>query len=416
MSAPELLGPYRMLSPIGAGGFGEVHLALDPEGRTVAVKVLHPHIAADEAAVARLAREVETMRRVRGPHIAEIVDAALTGERPYLVTRYVQGRSLAVVVAQDGPLRGDALVRLANGLAEALAAIHDAGVVHRDLKPANVLLADGEPYVIDFGIAHALDSASLTASGAVVGTPGYLAPEVLEGREAGPAADVFSWAATLAYAATGRQPYGTGPAPAVAYRVVHHEPDLDGVPEWLRPLLADCLVTDPEARPTAAELCTRLGVAVPERTEVLPPAAHPNGGPVNRLHEAETREWRPGMRRPRKPSRKPRAESPWAEHQRRVHRRWVIGSGFAAALLSAAASDPLPEVAILLLGTYGLAMLIDAGFGLAAKSRSRVVLDLAAGFGAIGLSLLLTALFSPLALLLAVGTVVLVVVLFAFAG
>ncbi|HEY8453702.1 MAG TPA: serine/threonine-protein kinase [Natronosporangium sp.] len=418
MGAPELLGPYRMLSPIGAGGFGEVHLALDPEGRTVAVKVLHPHIAADEAAVARLAREVETMRRVRGPHVAEIVDAALTGDRPYLVTRYVQGRSLAVVVAQDGPLRGDALVRLAHGLAEALAVIHAAGVVHRDLKPANVLLADGEPYVIDFGIAHALDTASVTASGAVVGTPGYLAPEVLEGREAGPASDVFSWAATLAYAATGRQPYGTGPAPAVAYRVVHHEPDLDGVPDWLRPLLADCLVTDPEARPTAAELCERLGVAVPEPTETPPGDARTNGGPVNRLHEAETREWRPDMRRPRerRPRSRPRPPSPWAEHQERVHRRWVIGSGFAVALLAAAASDPLPEVAIMLLGTYGLAMLIDAGFGLAARSRSRVVLDLAAGFGAIGLSLLLTALFSPLALLLAVGTVVLVVVLFAFAG
>ena len=240
-----------------------MHLALDPEGRTVAVKVLHPHIAADEVAVARLAREVETMRRVRGPHLAEIVDAELSGERPYLVTRYVQGRSLAVVVAQDGPLRGDALVRLANGLAEALALIHAAGVVHRDLKPANVLLSEGEPYVIDFGIAHALDSAAVTASGAVVGTPGYLAPEVLEGREAGPAADVFSWAATLAYAATGRHPYGHGPGPAVAYRVVHHEPDLDGVPDWLAPLLAECLAAEPERRPSARALCARLGTAPP---------------------------------------------------------------------------------------------------------------------------------------------------------
>jgi Serine/threonine protein kinase len=400
------LGPYRLLSPIGAGGFGEVHLALDPEGRTVAVKVLHPHIAADAAAVARLAREVETMRRVRGPHLAEIVDAELSGERPYLVTRYVQGRSLAVVVAQDGPLRGDALVRLANGLADALARIHAAGVVHRDLKPANVLLADGEPYVIDFGIAHALDSASVTASGAVVGTPGYLAPEVLEGREAGPAADVFSWAATLAFAATGRHPYGTGPAPAVAYRVVHHEPDLDGVPDLLSPLLAECLARDPEQRPSARALCARLGTAPPPAEPQAPPR------PANTLQEAETREWRPGDR----PRPRPRPMRPWERHQERVRRRWVIGSGLLVSLLAAAASDPLPEVAALLLGLYGTGVLVDAGFGFAARARGRVVLDVAAGLGAVALCLGLSAMFSTFSLLLAVGTVLFVLVLLAFAG
>src|SRR5690606_39241476 len=159
-----------------------------------------------------------------------------TGARPYIVTRYVQGRALSVITANDGPIRGGDLVRLARGLAEALECVHAAGVVHRDLKPANVIIAEGEPYLIDFGIACALESASVTASGAVVGTPGYLAPEVLEGREAGPAADVFAWAATLAFAATGRQSYGTGPATAVAYRVVHQEPDLSDVPSWLAPL------------------------------------------------------------------------------------------------------------------------------------------------------------------------------------
>ncbi len=409
MGAPDdgrHLGPYRLLSPLGAGGFGEVHLALDPDGRTVAVKVLHPHIAADEVALARLAREVETMRRVRGPHVAEVVDASLTGERPYLVTRYVQGRSLAALVAQDGPLRGDDLVRLANGLAEALAVIHDAGVVHRDLKPANVLIADGVPYVIDFGIAYALDSAAVTASGAVVGTPGYLAPEVLEGREAGPAADVFSWAATLAHAATGRQPYGTGPIPAVAYRVVHHEPDLDGVPSWLKALLTECLSTDPRLRPTARQVCSRLGVDAPPRTRLLD-TAEPNS-----LQAAETREWRPG----RKPVRRPSPEVHRHRHRERVRRWWVVGSGLVVSLIAAAASDPLPEVAVLLLGMYGAAVATDGVFGLLARARSRVVLDVVAGLGAVGLCLGLSALFSTSSLLVAVGTVLLVLVLLAFAG
>ncbi|MGS2640740.1 protein kinase domain-containing protein [Streptosporangium sp. G12] len=263
MVAPdgERLGPYRLLSRLGAGGFGEVHLALDPEGRTVAVKILHPHVAADETALTRLAREVETMRLVQGPRVAEILDASLEGARPYLVTRYVQGRPLGAVVAADGPVAGDDLVRLAHGLAEAVAIVHAAGVVHRDLKPANVILTDGEPVVIDFGIASALDSPSVTASGAVLGTPGYLAPEVLEGAEAGSEADVFAFGATLAYASTGRHPYGTGPASAVGYRVVHHPPDLDGVPGWLEPTLGKCLLRDPAARPRADALPAWLGGA-----------------------------------------------------------------------------------------------------------------------------------------------------------
>ncbi|MEV0200271.1 serine/threonine-protein kinase [Nonomuraea sp. NPDC050691] len=277
----EHLGPYHLLSRLGSGGFGEVHLALDPEGRTVAVKVLHPHVAADTLALARLAREVETMRRVGGPYVAEVLDASLdglsgNGARPYLVTRYVQGRPLSAV-----PVPVADLPRLAAGLAAALLAMHEAGVVHRDLKPANVMMAEGRAVVIDFGIASALDSLSVTASGAVVGTPGYLAPEVLEGREAGMAADVFSFGATLAYAATGRQPYGQGPASAVAYRVVHHEPDLEGAPEWLEPLLRRCLSTDPAARPTAAELYAELGaLAGPLAPELEVPPSPGSGEPA----------------------------------------------------------------------------------------------------------------------------------------
>lgn len=394
----DQLGPYQLLSRLGSGGFGEVHLALDPEGRTVAVKVLHPHVAADAGALARLSREVETMRRVGGPHVAEVLDASLDasadGARPYLVTRYVQGRPLSAVPVPVAGLR-----ELAAGLAGALLAIHEAGVVHRDLKPANVMMADGLPVVIDFGIASALDSLSVTASGAVVGTPGYLAPEVLEGRGAGMEADVFSFGATLAYAATGRQPYGQGPASAVAYRVVHHEPDLAGVPGWLEPLLRDCLATDPAARPTAARICERLGVD--PGAPVPPPrgrVARSRGG----VHELDTRQWRPGDRaRPGSPG------EARARHREKVRRRWVVGSGLFVSLLSAAAWEPLPEVALFLLAGYALAVVADAGVAVFARApylRTRVVVDLAGIAGAAGLCLGLNAAFSTFTLALFAGT------------
>ncbi|GAA1266915.1 hypothetical protein GCM10009677_19080 [Sphaerisporangium rubeum] len=401
----DRLGPYRLLSRLGAGGFGEVHLALDPEGRTVAVKVLHPHVAADQTALARLAREVETMRRVRGPHVAEILDASLDGEQPYVVTRYVQGRSLAALLAGGEPLRGEGLTRLARGLAEALAVVHGAGVVHRDLKPANVIISDGEPYVIDFGIAYALDSASVTASGAVLGTPGYLAPEVLEGGAVGPEADVFSFGATLAYAASGRQPYGTGPASAVAYRVVHHPPDLDEVPAWLAPVLRDCLQRVPADRPTAPALCERLGAAVP------PPA------PVERRRlvsgdEPQTMEWRPDRRQDERTS----LEQARARHREKVRRRWMVSTGVVAGLAAAAAEAYVPELSLLLLAAYGLGVLTDAAFGLAARARARIVFDLVSGAGTVGLYALLTTLFSPFTLVLALATVLVVLVMVAFAG
>ncbi|MFF4775093.1 serine/threonine-protein kinase [Microtetraspora fusca] len=439
------LGPYRLLSQLGAGGFGEVHLALDTEGRTVAVKVLHPHVAADSLALTRLAREVETMRRVRGPHIAEVLDASLSGQYPYIVTRYVQGRPLSSVLASHGPIQGEDLLRLARGLAEALESIHRAGVVHRDLKPANVILADHEPFVIDFGIACAQDAASVTASGAVVGTPGYLSPEVLEGAEAGPEADVFAWAATLAFAASGRQPYGSGPPAAVAYRVVHHEPDLSGVPDWLAPLLRECLQDDPGCRPVAAELVARLDSIAPSVAAAAPPVPSPpvplpaapvrhdrgpdrrDGRPPHRHHEGHvrdrdavptaisgeaTREWKPRRVHNRLRS----VEEARARHRERLRRRWVIGAGVFAGLVAAASSQYLPEVSLLILVLYGLGVLIDAGFGLLAKSRTRVLVDLAGGAGVVALWAVLSSVFSPLTLLLAVGGVLFLLTIIALAS
>jgi len=254
---PEGLGPYRVLERLGEGGMGVVYLAADSEHRRVAVKALRPAVANDPNARRRLAREVETMRRVRSPFVAEVLDADVSCEPPYIVTRYVSGQTLEEVVGRGGPLTGQALARVASGLAFALAAVHAAGVVHRDLKPGNVMLARGEPVVIDFGIAQVPDSTRLTMTGMFMGTPGYLAPEVIEGKQSGPASDVHSWGATVAFAATGRPPFGTGAFETIFYRIINGQADLDGFPAPLLSLVARALSRDPASRPGAAELCER---------------------------------------------------------------------------------------------------------------------------------------------------------------
>ena len=253
---PDRLGPYRLLDVIGEGGMGVVYLARDGEGRAVAIKLLRPGVADDPDARRRLGREFATMRRVRSPFVAEVIDADVAGEVPYVVTRYVAGPSLDQKVRQDGPLRGPALERLAWGLAEGLAAVHAAGVVHRDLKPGNVVMAGGVPVVIDFGIAHAADVTRITEAGMFMGTPGYLAPEVVEGLPSSSSADVHSWASTVAFAASGRPPFGTGSYETIFYRIVSGRPDLEGVPAKLIPLLTAALSRDPAARPSAVQLST----------------------------------------------------------------------------------------------------------------------------------------------------------------
>jgi Protein kinase domain len=239
---------------------GVVHLAHDPQGNLVAVKVLHPNTTESANARLRLAREVETMRRVRSPFVAEVLDADVTGEFPYIVTRYVPGPTLDAMVRSRGPLSGPGLRRLAYGTAEALIAIHAAGVVHRDLKPGNVMLTDDRPVVIDFGIAQSPDATRLTQTGLVMGTPGYLAPEVIEGEPSSSASDVHSWGATMAYAATGRAPYGGGgdSYQTIFYRIVSGQADLSGVPAPLVPLLSAALARDPAHRPSAAWLSAQV--------------------------------------------------------------------------------------------------------------------------------------------------------------
>jgi predicted Ser/Thr protein kinase len=251
---PATLGPYRLQDRLGEGGMGVVHLACDPEGRQVAIKVLRPLAGEDVNARRRLAREVETMRRVRSPYVAEVLDADVSGEHPYIVTRYVPGPTLDDMVRRQGPLSEAGVQRLALGLAEALRAIHAAGVVHRDLKPGNVMLTDDRPVVIDFGIAQAPEATRLTQTGMVMGTPGYLAPEVIEGKPSSPASDVHAWGATVAYAATGRQPFGNGSFETIFYRVISGRADLAGVPGSLVPLVAAALDSEAAANPGSVRL------------------------------------------------------------------------------------------------------------------------------------------------------------------
>ncbi|MCI2238073.1 serine/threonine protein kinase [Paenibacillus sp. TRM 82003] len=254
----DRLGGYRLDRVVGEGGMGVVWLALDDEHRAVALKVLKPHIAADPDARARLAREVQSLERVRSPRVAEVISADVDSPWPHLVTRYVPGPSLEAVVSSRGPLRGGRLRDLGHGLAEALEAIHAAGVVHRDLKPSNVLLLDGAPVVIDFGIAHVADDVRLTSTGLVMGTPGYLSPEVVAGGRVSTATDWWGWAATVAYAASGRPPFGTGPMEVVLDRVRRADVDLAGVPADLRGPLLAALAVNPVHRPHPEQLLRAL--------------------------------------------------------------------------------------------------------------------------------------------------------------
>ncbi len=233
---------------------GVVHLGLDGEGREVAIKVLHPHVAADLKARDRLTREVETMRRVRSPYVAEVIDAELVGNQPYVVTRFAPGRTLEDTVLSEGALDAQRLIRLAQGLCQALVSIHAADVIHRDFKPSNVMLVDDEPLVIDFGIAHLVNATRLTQTGMFVGTPGYLAPEIIRDSEITQAADVHALASTVFFAATGAPPFGTGTFEAVCFNIMEGRAQIDKAPVWLRGWLHRALQVDPALRPSAQEL------------------------------------------------------------------------------------------------------------------------------------------------------------------
>ncbi|MEO3796423.1 protein kinase [Nonomuraea sp. B10E15] len=253
------IGRYRLLNVLGRGGMGTVHLAEDPAGQRVAVKVINPELTQHEQFRMRFRREADAARRVRRFCTAAVIEAALDGDQLYVVTEYVPGPNLEEAVHRSGPLRGSSLDALAVSVATALTAIHGAGVVHRDLKPSNVLLSPVGPRVIDFGIARALDTlGGVTGTGELVGTPRYMAPEVLRGDPVSPACDVFSWGCLVAYAASGRAPFGGDTLPSIVYQVLNTEPNLDAVEPGLRELVGAALRKDPAARPTAQQLLDHL--------------------------------------------------------------------------------------------------------------------------------------------------------------
>ena len=292
---PRLIGPYQLLGRLGAGGMGRVFLGVSAAGRPVAVKVVHAELAADPDFRARFSSEVAAARKVSGLFTALVVDADVDARIPWLATAYVAGSSLSEAVRNCGPLTSSSLLALAAGLAKSLTAIHAAGVVHGDLKPSNVLLALDGPRVIDFGISQAAEVAPLARAGLVVGTPSFMSPEQAAGEEVGPLSDVFSLGAVLAFAATGRKPFGAGQPATVLERVVCEAADLEGAPAEVRPLIERCLVKDPLRRPTAAELLD--GVTAVQSAMERRPEPAPAGTALDPPAGARARSGRRGPRR-----------------------------------------------------------------------------------------------------------------------
>ncbi|WP_206328316.1 serine/threonine-protein kinase [Streptomyces sp. S3(2020)] len=261
---PSHIGPYRLIARLGAGGMGRVYLCRGEDGRTVAVKLVRTEVAEQEEFRRRFTREVAAARRVSGEWTAGVLDADTEAELPWVATEYVPGPTLRAVVRGDfGPLPSASAHVLAHRLAQALQAVHRAGLVHRDLKPSNILLTVDGPRVIDFGIARALDASSdstLTPAGSLLGTPEFMSPEQVRGERLTPASDVFALGSALVYAATGRSPFqgeGTGAAHALMFRIAYEDPDLSGVPEAIADLIRECLAKDPADRPTVGDIAER---------------------------------------------------------------------------------------------------------------------------------------------------------------
>ena len=352
---PAKVSGYRLRGRLGAGGMGRVYLAFTPGGRPVAVKVLRPELGDDPQFRARFRQEIAAARRVHGLFTAQLLDADPDCSPPWLATAYVAGPSLAQAVTEHGPLPAQAVLLLMAGVAEALAAIHAAGLVHRDLKPSNVLLAADGPRVIDFGIARAADATALTRAGMLVGSPQYMAPEQIRGGEVTAAADVFALGALAAFAATGRAPFGDG-GEAALYRVLHEEPVLHGCPDQVRALAGHCLAKNAAARPAPAQIIEYCRAQAPAGTLAftqawLPPAtaagltshAAPSPAVVVPLAAGSPLGTAPTVRPTLLESDPPRP------------RRWLSGRALAAFVAAAAV--------IVALSAYGLVNLATSGPG-----------------------------------------------------
>lgn len=280
---PAVVGSFAIQGRLGRGAMGAVYLARSRGGRLVAVKVVRDELADDPGFRARFAREIDAARNVSGAFTAAVVDADPDADRPWLATEYLPGPTLQKAIETSGPRPPAEVQSLASGLAEALMAIHASGVVHRDLKPSNIVLTDNGPRVIDFGIARAMEEASLTATGMVIGTPGYLSPEQITGTGIGPASDLFALGAVLVFAASGRGPFATGNPASMLHRIVNEQPHIPPLPGPLHDVVRRCLARDPGQRPTPTEILQRLGppaptallnpptIPMPPATKLLPP-------------------------------------------------------------------------------------------------------------------------------------------------
>jgi len=254
---PTRIGHYRLTARLGSGGMGVVYLGISWDGAPVAVKVLRPDLAGDQEFRHRFGREVAALVRVKGVCTVRVIEADSQSSTPFVVTEYAPGPSLSEYIDKHGSVGPEMLFGLATGLAEALTTIHAAGIMHRDLKPSNIILTDAGPKVIDFGIARRQDTRGVTKTGMMIGSLGFMAPEQISGRP-GPEADIFAWGVTVAYAATGRSPFGAGNSHSILYRVMYGDPDIASVPDSLLPLVEASLAKEPQSRPTAQQLLDRL--------------------------------------------------------------------------------------------------------------------------------------------------------------
>ena len=311
---PTRIGHYRLTARLGSGGMGVVYLGVSWDGAPVAVKVLRPELAGDQEFRHRFGREVAALVQVKGVCTVRVIEADSQSSAPFVVTEYAPGPSLSEYIDKHGSVSPEMLFGLATGLAEALTTIHAAGIMHRDLKPSNIILTNAGPKVIDFGIARRQDTRGVTKTGMMIGSLGFMAPEQISGRP-GPEADIFAWGVTVAYAATGRSPFGAGNSHSILYRIMFYgDPDIASVPDSLLPLVEASLAKDPQ---TPAERAATAGPAderrQPPRERQRQRHAHP-GDPGADLAERVSpepiggRRWRLPKRRP--PTSLPRCYRP----------------------------------------------------------------------------------------------------------